>query len=88
MPFSRRGKGLRNVFRELKPRKFKRVSTEIVSSKRIRVNSNDVPTLDTKEQIRSLSFKSHRQPTIVEDRIDEMTGNLKMPCWMTGGCDD
>ena len=88
MPFSRRGNGMRIIFKHLKPKKIKKLPVIIPNNKRIRANSSDISIVKTKTQVRELKFASNRKNEVVEDRIDRKTGNLKMPCWLTGGCDD
>lgn len=87
MPFARR-RGFTNVYRNLKSKEIKKPSLSVPNNKRIRSNSNDTTIVKTNSEIRKLTFSSNRKNQIVEDIIDKSTGNLKIPCWITGGCND
>ena len=66
MPFSRRGNGLRSVFRHLRPKKIERTPISIYYNNRIRANSNDTPILRTNTQIKTLNFSSKRKIEVLE----------------------
>ena len=87
MPFTKR-RGFQNLYRNLKSKKIKKLSISTPNNKRIRSNSNDSVSLKTNSQIRTMGYLNKRKNQVVEDRIDKSTGNLKMPCWITGVCDD